>query len=414
MPDKPVSQSSPRWNSQTKLVVALSCVAILAVLVINFRHIVGPLLLAFILSYLFYPLVNRARRWSRLPWRLAVAILYLLILILLLGLLTWGGFTIVEQIQSLIAFVNQTLTELPGFIDQLSHTTLTIGPFVWDARNLDLSAVGNQILSIIQPTLSQMGSLFTTFASSAASLIGWVLFVLLVSFFILSETEGEPGRLFNIKIPGYNEDFRRIGIELGHIWNAFLRGQLIIIALTICLYTIMLGILGVKYFYVLALLAGMARFVPYVGPAIAWTTLGLVCYFQGYTIFGLTPLVYALVVVGIAMLMDNIVDSLVTPRLMADTLRVHPAAVMVTALVAASLLGLIGVMLAAPVLATCKLFVDYVVNKMFDLDPWANMKTLPTPKPLQAMLANIRWPWKRSGEKKPSDSPSSNGKTDNL
>jgi predicted PurR-regulated permease PerM len=333
----------------------------------------------------------------------------------LLGLLTWGGITIVEQIQSLIAFVNQTLTELPGFIDQLSHTTLTIGPFVWDARNLDLSAVGNQILNIIQPMLSQMGSLFTTFASSAASLVGWVLFVLLVSFFILSETEGEPGRLLSIKIPGYNEDLRRLGIELGHIWNAFLRGQLIIIALTICIYIILLGILGVKYFYVLALLAGMARFVPYVGPAIAWTTLGLVSYFQGYTIFGLTPLVYALVIVGIAMLTDNIVDSMVTPRLMADTLRVHPAAVMVTALVAASLLGLIGVMLAAPVLATFKLFLEYVVNKMFDLDPWANMKTLPPPKPLRAMLVNIRWPRKRLAEKKPGDSPSTNnGKTDNL
>jgi len=414
MPDKLSSQPSPRWNSQTKLVVALSSVAILGVLVINFRHIVGPLLLAFILSYLFYPLVSRVRHSIKLPWRLAVVVLYLIILVLLLGLLTWGGITIVEQIQSLIAFVNQTITELPGFIDQLSHTTIAIGPFVWDTRNLDLSAVGNQILNIIQPMLSQMGGVFTTFASSAASLIGWVLFVLLVSFFILSETEGEPGRLINIKIPGYNEDFRRMSIELGHIWNAFLRGQLIIIAFTIFVYTILLGVLGVKYFYVLALLVGMARFVPYVGPAIAWATLGLVAYFQGYTIFGLSPLVYAMVCVGISILTDNIIDNMVSPRLMADTLRVHPAAVMVTALIAASLLGLIGVMLAAPVLATCKLFLDYVVNKLFDIDPWANMKTVPPPKPFKVMVANIRWPWKRKAEEKPVDSPSSDGKTDNM
>jgi predicted PurR-regulated permease PerM len=414
MPDQLPTNSSPRWSSQTKLVVALSVIAILAVLVINFRHIVGPLLMAFIISYLFYPLVSRIRRSTKISWRLSVGLLYLFILVLVLGLLTWGGITIVEQIQSLISFVNQTITELPNLIEQLSHTTVTIGPFVWNASNLDLSTLGTQFLNVTQPVISQMGSLFKTFASSAASLVGWVLFVLLVSFFIMSETEGDPARLINIKLPGYNEDFRRLGLELGHIWNAFLRGQLIIIGITIIIYTILLGILGVKYFYVLALLAGMARFVPYVGPAIAWTTLGLVAYFQGYTIFGLSPLVYALICVGVALLTDNIIDQMISPRLMADSLRVHPAAVMVTALIAASLLGLIGVMLAAPVLATCKLFLDYMVNKLFDLDPWANMQTVPPPKPFKVMVANIRWPWQRFAARKPAETPPSDGKTDNL
>jgi hypothetical protein len=55
---------------------------------------------------------------------------------------------------------------------------------------------------------------------------------------------------------------------------------------------------------------------------------------------------------------------------MARTLKVHPAAVLVAALIAANLLGLLGVVIAAPFLATILLLGRYVMRKMFDLDPW--------------------------------------------
>mgnify|MGYP007094548547 FL=1 len=48
---------SPRWSNNTKLVVALTFVAILAGVLVKFRNFIGPLLLVFILSYLVYPLI---------------------------------------------------------------------------------------------------------------------------------------------------------------------------------------------------------------------------------------------------------------------------------------------------------------------------------------------------------------------
>jgi putative heme transporter len=135
--------------------------------------------------------------------------------------------------------------------------------------------------------------------------------------------------------------------------------------------------LGVHYFFGLALLAGLARFIPYVGPFVAWTSYGLVAFFQGSTIFGLSPVAYVALVVGCAWLTDVVMDNFVVPRLMSNALRVHPAAVMVSALVAFNLLGVIGMVLAAPVLATVKLFLEYLLAKMFDQDPWANLDTMP-------------------------------------
>jgi len=205
---------------------------------------------------------------------------------------------------------------------------------------------------------------------------------------VLRETGGEAGRILNMNIPGYTADMRRLGRELSLIWDTFLRGQLLIVGLVIIVYTILLGGLQVKYYFGLAILAGLARFVPYVGPFVAWSTYGLVTYFQGSTIFGLTPIGYALVVVGVAWLTDTLMDNLISTPLLAGVLNIHPAAVMVAALVALNLMGITGVVLAAPVLATLKLAVRYAGRKFFDLDPWAGMSTEPPPNNL-----SIRHHW---------------------
>ena len=83
-----------------------------------------------------------------------------------------------------------------------------------------------------------------------------------------------------------------------------------------------------------------------------------------------------LLIVGIAWLIDVLLDNVVVPRLLADALKVHPAAVMVGALIGISILGVIGVVLAAPVVATFKLVLDYGTAKMLDQDPWKDLKMI--------------------------------------
>jgi predicted PurR-regulated permease PerM len=383
--EKPVS---PRWSTTTKLIAGLTIAAVSIALFVQFRNIIGPLIAAMVLSYLVYPVALQLYRRVHLPWGLSVVLIFVLIIAVILGLATWSGIALVDQVSSLIAFLQRAITNLPALIEDMANHPRQIGPFILDFSQLDLAEVTNQALGVAQTLLARLGTLVTNFASGAASLIGWLLFTLLVSYFILSETRGKTNELIEIKIPGYQADMDRMGWELGRIWNAFLRGQLIIISMTILIYTILLGILGVRYFFGLALLAGAARFVPYVGPFVAWTTYGLVSYFQGSTIFGLSPVAYSIVVVGIAWMTDSIIDNLVSPRIMSNALRVHPAAVMVAALVGANLFGITGVILAAPVLASVKLMLGYVVRKLTDQDPWEGIR-LVTPQPIRSPL--LEW-----------------------
>jgi len=386
------SAASPSWRSTTKLVVALTFVAIVAALLVRFQYIVGPLILTFILAYLLHPAAGFFSRATPLSWRAAVSVLYLLLIVLILGLLTLGGVGLVQQVQSLIELVQNILVTLPGFVSQFSGQVYHLGPVAFDLRSLDLNAISQQLLSILQPLLGKTGNLVGALAGGAISTFGWGAFILIVSYFILAESDGLRGRILQVDIPGYAEDAQRIGRELSRIWNAFLRGQIIIFVLTLIVYTILLGVLGVRYAIGLAVLAGFAKFLPYIGPAITWIVLGLVTFFQTYKPFGLSPLVYTAIIIVLALVVDQIFDNLIAPRIMAQALRVHPAAVLVAAIVAANLLGILGVVIAAPILATLTLLGQYTLRKMLDQNPWPG-KEEPLPSPLPNLRQRLRDGW---------------------
>ncbi|HVP21818.1 MAG TPA: AI-2E family transporter [Anaerolineaceae bacterium] len=380
------SPSSPRWSNTTKLIIGLTLAAFLAVIVISFRSLFALGMVAIILSYLVYPLANFLHRLMRMPWRLASGIIYLLIIVCLISLLAWGGITLIEQIQNLVVFLQKSLNDLPTFISNLIAKPILIGPFSIDLTQVNFSSAVNTIMGVIQPLLAQAGTLVGSVASGAANIVGLVMLSLMLSYFIVSETEGSPGKLFNIDIPGYREDIKRISSELTIIWNAYLRSQLIVFLLVTLIYTILFSILGLQYYFGLALLAGFARFLPYVGEIISWTANGLVAFSQGSTIFGLSSLDYALMIVIVGLVTDSIIDNLITPRIFSHALKIHPAAVLITALVLYNVMGVVGMILAAPLLATAKLFIDYTTRKLLDLDPWAKMEHMEQPPPIGVEL----------------------------
>lgn len=388
-------QSSPHWGSNTKLVITLTAIVVLGALMLRLHSLIVPVLIAFALAYLLHPIVSLICRKTPISWGLAVNLLYLVFILILLTLLTWGGVGLIGQIQNLIGAVQNYINQLPVTIENLSHQIMTFGPFRFDFSTVDWTTIGNQILSYVEPELGKIGGLVGTLAGSAASTLGWTAFVIIVSYFLLLESGGLRQGILNFDIPGYTNDIQRLSQKLGLIWNAFLRGQIIIFLSKVISYAILMTILGVHYSIAVALVAGFASFLPYIGPAINWIVLGLVAYFQGPNPFGLAPLVYAIVAIGVALLIDQTFDNLVSPRLMARSLKVHPAFVLIAAIIAADLIGLFGIIIAAPLLATLQLIVRYTGRKLLDRDPWPPEEDVPRSLQVPKWLRGIR-SWARN------------------
>jgi predicted PurR-regulated permease PerM len=368
------NKTSPPWGGNAKLIVGFTTVAVVAAFLVRFRPILSPLLLTFILTYLLHPLAARLSKATHLSWRWTVNIIFILLVILVFAGFTLTGVAVVQQLQSLINIIQRFVNDLPSMILEWSTRVYVIGPFKLDmSRYLStssLESVAQELLAIVQPLLGQAGSLLGTVASRTASFLGWAFFIVLISYFILVDIGGVSKRLVHLELPGYTADIRRIVHELSCIWNAFLRGQIIMFTLAVLVYTILFTILGVRYVLALALVSGLARFVPYIGQWVNWTVLILVTVFQKSNHFGLDTLEYVILVVAFVFVVDQIFDNVVSPRIMGRSMGVHPAAVLISAIIGFNLLGIVGVILAAPGLASLKMLGRYVVRKIFDLEPW--------------------------------------------
>jgi len=389
-PSPDTTPTSPPWSTPTKIVVGVAVLVFFAALVVAFRDFIGPLVLALMLAYLMHPLAALLERYTPLSWRVAVTVVYFALAALVLTALTVGGMAIVQQLEGLYVVVQDfLLSDLPHWLTYLSTHTFTIGPWVLDLRQYDLNALNQQLLSALQPLLGEVGSLVSTIAASTLQLFGWMAFIWLISYFLLAESGKVSANVVTVRIPGYQEDLRRMGKALGRIWNAFLRGQLTVAVIAMLWTWLWLSILGVRMALVLALLAAVARFVPYAGPAVLYTITAMVIMFQPETAWGLEAWKLALIAVAGMFVGDSILDNFVMPRILGNALGVHPAAVLLTALIGAKLFGVLGLLFAAPILASLRLFGHYILRKMFDQDPWADWPTVPPQQPLTTKLE--RW-----------------------
>jgi predicted PurR-regulated permease PerM len=371
---KKKTTSSPLWNNSTKIIINVLILVIILGLLIRFSSLVTPLVIALLLALLFHPIAEFINVRMHVPWNLAVNIIFLITVVAMVTLLTIGGFALIEQIQGLIIFLQKNLPNLPNFLTEVTSKTIIIGPFPINLTQINWTDIGNQLINYIQPLLAKMGDLIGSVAGGAASVIATIFFALILSYLITIETGGSREKILILNIPGYQADLERMGKEISLIWNAFLKGQAIIIFIRTILYSIILGALGVHFYVGLAIGAGIANLIPYLGVTVAWITYFFVALLQGTTIFGLDSFSYALLVTGLAWFIDNIYDNTITPRVMGGALKLHPAAIMVAAIVGLNLFGLMGMFLAAPVLASLKLVFQYIQRKMQDKDPWQNME----------------------------------------
>jgi predicted PurR-regulated permease PerM len=374
-------KKSPTWSTTTKLIVGLTIVALAGVLINEIRPILTPLILALILSYLLYPTIVLLSDRTKLSWRGAVNVVFLILLVLIIGALTASSVALINQVENLVDLVDNFLHDLPEMIDDLSTNGLVVViPFVnYEidlaeyilGLNIDFLGLSEQLLSAVQPVLGQAGGIITTVATSAANVVTLIFFVLAVSYLGLGEAR--QGRSFfkEIQTSSMAYDIARMGRELSRIFNTFLRGQVMIALMVAFSSFLLMVILGVRNALLLGFLAGLAKFVPYVGPFIAGVVNALVAFFQPEgNYFGMEPFWYAVLIVVAAVALDQVFDSVITPRLFGSTLGVHPAAVLVIALVLYRWIGVLGLLLAAPVLASGQLLVRYVTLKMLDQDPW--------------------------------------------
>ena len=136
---------------------------------------------------------------------------------------------------------------------------------------------------------------------------------------------------------------RRVALEVDRRLSAFVRGQLTVSAIMALLYSIGLLLVGIDLAIPVGIMSGALFVVPYLGTAVG-IVFGLILALMKYG-FGI-QLVWVLVVFGVVQFIEG---YLLTPRIVGDSVGLHPLVVMVALIVGGSLLGIWGMLLAIPI-----------------------------------------------------------------
>lgn len=362
---------SPRWNGTTKLLVALFGIVLGGLAIWQFETFIPPLVVAVMIAYLLNPAITFLVARFKFSRGLSVGLIYLVLLVLLLASATGIGLYAVNQISNLNVDLQQIVQDLPRRIEEVTHSRFDVMGFKIDLNQFDLSQVYAQIVSGIQPFLSRAGGVVGGVVSSVGSFFGWASIVLVISFYFAKDMPQLSSAIQRYASdPGYHHDVQRVLRELDQIWNTFLRGQSTLALIMFVETWLLLTILGTNYSFALGLFAGFMEFIPFFGPYIVLILVTLVALFQTANWLGLTPLAYAIVVFVVLYIIQSIELYVVVPRIIGGTLKLHPAMIIIGAIMGVSVGGILGVLLAAPVMASLRLLGRYAWRKMLDLDPF--------------------------------------------
>jgi predicted PurR-regulated permease PerM len=379
-----MSDTRPSWSQQTRALVVLVVLVLACYLLYRFRAAVIPMVLASILAYVLAPLVGTLQRRLKIPRVPAILLVYLVMFGLLAGILS----VVIPLSIAQVKLFQQEAPELYQAIKTYFGKNINIVGYtfdlqtIWDGMTSTLQSASNSVLG---ESLRMVTRVITS--------VVWVIFTMMISIYLLKDGADIMAWLQERIPPLYRSDFIQLKDDINTIWGAFFRGQLLLAVVVAAIMTSIAFILGLRYALILGLLAGVLEFLPSVGHGIWLSLAGLVALIGGSYWIPLPGWAVALILIGFHLFFQQFDLNYLIPRIIGRSVHLAPIVVILGIVAGASIAGVLGIVLAAPTIASSRVIAHYIYARLFDLDPFPDYITdasFPAP--------DLRW-WQRHSKK---------------
>ncbi len=299
--------------------------------------------LAFVISSAFKPLIKKLEI-IKIPKLLSILIVYLCFIAFLVVAL-------ILIIQPMALEIGQLAQVFPDYYSKfqsyLSHVSLNSNA---NTANDIQSGLGNvsdvltqTVNSVINQTIKLFGGIFS------------FITIIIMSFYFSTE-ENVIRRFVKNLVPAKHHDYLvNLNSSVQEKLGQWFRGQVILSLIIFCLTFVGLSLIGAKYALVLAIIAGVFEIIPYFGPWFAGATAVVLTLIQSPT--------KALFVVILYLIIQQLENSFIVPKVMGSSTGLNPLLVMIGILVGFKLGGVLGGLLAVPVIAALSVFLLEYLNK---------------------------------------------------
>ena len=305
---------------------------------------------ALILAYFFDPLYRYLIN-KKVPKILVIIIIFGIIIALLI-------LTIFFLIPSVINQLNILYKEIPNFVENYQNLILSIKPqlskFIDPA---DVEVLLKENLSELQKGVLGFSQSIIIYLSNIVSSITFgIVIIPLILFYLMRDILTFKENLYIFVLKENKKEFKEVLEEIDNIVSGFIRGRIIVCFIVGTLIGIGLFFLNLKFALIIGIISGIFNFIPYLGPLVG-VILAL--------IFALGNPWWALLMIVVLFVLVNQLEAIyLNPNILGKGLGLHPLTVILSILICGQLLGILGVLVAVPLVAILKvLAIRYLVQE---------------------------------------------------
>ena len=324
-------------------------------------YLLSPILMPFIvgalLAYLGDPLVDRLEK-TRLSRTLSVCVVFTIMALLGLLLLL----IILPQLERQITGLVMRLPQFIGWTQEniLPRLSALLG---LEPGTLDLDAIKEAITNNMKDISGIMGRLLVKLTQSGQLVLIWFAYLTLipvVTFYLLRDWDVLVGKMHDLIPRPYEKLASKLARQCDEVLAEFMRGQFLVMLAQAILYTIGLWIVGLEFFLLIGMLAGLVSFVPYLGFIVGIGVASVAGFMQFHDII---HLIYILIVFGVGQAIEGM---LLSPLLVGDRIGLHPVAVIFAVMAGGQLFGFVGVLVALPVAAVIVVLLRHIHERYLE------------------------------------------------
>lgn len=330
-----------------RLRYVLLCLVVVATLYFLFlvRQVIVPFLLAVVLAYLVFPLVN-ALELQGLKRGWAILMVYVGLALGLFLVLWYAVPAMGKELGQVAGMIPQYVGEAEEVADRMEQMS-----FPADSIDNIVDETINNMRAYLYSSLRRFMSGIFSFATSILSIV----FAPILAFYLLKDWEKVRDGFLSLLPVELRREVLKLGQDIDEVLKEFIKGHLLVAAIVGVLTGLAMFALGVKFALLIGLICGVLELFPYFGPILgAVPAIGL-----AYSQAPRLAIYTALVILIIQQLECNILS----PRILGDKVGLHPLFIVFALLAGAKLSGVWGMLLAVPVAAVAKILGAYLFYK---------------------------------------------------
>lgn len=337
-----------------KRIFILAGIALIIWVLYLLKPVVIPFIGAFLIAYLFSPLVDKLHQYG-LPRWLSISLVFIGI-----------GVVLTLAIWYLVPLIWQQLmyakSSIPAGVNWINYNFL---PWISDTFNLipmeiDTEQISAAVMDYIQTHYSadSIQAMALKLAQSGLNFLqigGTVVLIPIIAFYFLLDWKRMLDSLRRLIPRPYERTTLQIVGECHSVLGAFVKGQFLVMFLLGVVYAVGLQVIGLEVGLIIGMIAGLASIIPYLGFGVGIVAAVIATFFQ----FGLDWMQLALVLV-VFMIGQAIEGYVLQPFLLGDKIGLSPVAVVFAVLAGAQLAGFLGMLIALPVAAVIVVLLRHV------------------------------------------------------